>query len=312
MSEQAEIADSIPNDTPSDLGGDSFFKALLSNGEGDSTDNSVGTSADAPVEIDANPTKAPSEPAPEGDGQTEPAEVDNGEAAEQTFAEIVASMSPEDQQLLQEKFQELLSTVKPVDENAEPVEAPPAPNAEDVQQARTEHEYKAELERLNQIAELYRPLTIDDDTTDPEFMNEYLTARDAATLNQIPQMMTPVVAQLVVNMMQNALPAAFAEFVDPNVKGKSNDMLPLVAQFYKENPKASFRDAAEYAADRLKKDDRVGDLVTKLQRKAPVNNNGTKPTAQRGIGRSGSVTNNTQPANSMDALLSYWKNQRVS
>jgi hypothetical protein len=309
MSEQqAEIADSIPNDIDSDMGNDSFFNALLSD---ESTD--VGSSANALVDTpEANPTSTTSEPTPNGDGQQEAAELDSGEAAELTFAEMVAQMSPEEQEIFQEKFQEFLKAHQPPDENAEPVTAPEAPKVEDVQQARTENEYKAELERINQIAELYRPLTLDDDTTDPDFMNEYLTARDAATLNEIPKMMTPVVAQLVVNMMQSALPAAFAEFVNPNVKGKSNEMLPLVTQYFKENPKGSFRDAAEYAAEKLEKDLRVGNMLTKLNRKAPVNSNGTKPTSQRGVGRSGSNLNNNQPANSMDALLNFWKSQRSS
>lgn len=312
MSEQAEIADSIPSDTHSDLGNDSFFNALLSDGGIDSTDNTVGTSADALDDIEANPTSTPNEPAPEGDGQKETAEVDTSDAAELTLAEIVASMTPEEQQLLHEKFQELLKSNQPNGDNAEPVETPPTPEKEDVEQARTQQQYREELERINQIAELYRPLTIDDDVTDPDFMNEYLTARDAANMNQIPKMMTPVVAQLVVNMMQNALPAALAEFVNPNVKGKSNEMLPLVGQFFKDNPNAGFYEAAEYAAQKLEKESKTANALAKLNRKASISSNGTRPTAQRGIGRSGSGTNNNQPANSMDALLSFWKTQRTS
>lgn len=310
--QNVEVADAIPQDDSTDMGGASFYEALVSGapaGE-DSTDNDSGdgTVIQVPVDSKANPQRTPDEPTPDGDGQQGEADPDTGDVAEPTFAEL-AKLSPEDQQLLMEKFQKFLDSSGQTEALAPAEVIPEAPKAEEIEQAQTAQQQMAELDRVKQLAELYRPLSDDDDTTDPQFMNEYLTARDAATINAIPKMMVPVVSQMMVAMLNNALPAAMAEFINPDVKGKSNDMLPIIANYFKENPKASFYEAADHAAKSLEKETRTGNLLAKLKGKAPIPVNGTKPAlAQRGMGRAnGQPRNNNNPNSAVDALLASWR-----
>lgn len=313
MSEATEtvaVADSIPQDDSTNMGGKSFYETLVSGGlDDDSTanDSGDGTVIDVPVDNPANPDHTPGETTQEGDGQTDAAEADTDGTVD-LLAEV-SKLDPEERALLAEKFKEFIEASGQKDSLAPDEAVPEAPKAEEIEKVQQLQQQVAELEHIKQIAQLYRPLSDDDDTTDPEFMNEYLTARDAATMNAIPQMMVPVVSQMIVSMLNNALPAAMAEFIEPTVKGKSNDMLPIIANYFKENPKGSFYDAAEFAAKKLQKETKTGGLLAKLQGKAPIPVNGAKPAlAQRGVARTNGQPKPTNNQNSaLDALLASWR-----
>ena len=282
-----QTADSIPVD---DVGTDDGALLALFGGNPIDTDEG-GSTAPAGADTDnaeANPDAAPGEPAPEGDGQTEPADPEQTQAAADTSAiDEFLKLPREDQEAL---FQHMLEKAKGLEGEQE---IPAAPTEDEVRAAQAAQQQQAIVEQYQQIAKLYRPLGEDDDTTDPDFMNQYLNARDAATMNAIPQMMVPVMARQVSMALSTAVPAMVAVALDPSLKGRENDLAQLAGKYLGQNPQASTADILEFIKGGIQqrvqaetRDKRVAPILAKLSAGGKLQADAAKPaSSQRGISR---------------------------